>query len=215
MDAADCPDWEYERIPDYRRTLAPRVGHRALALRSGQRDTMDCASDTRPDHRVLYEGLTPYACSYFAGNYRGSNHRCLKRYEVGVPGDPRVGFPPSQVADTMDSFSQEIRAGLGGIDAAAELPLVQLPEEDRLINLVRFACHVFEYFLRVHPYANGNGHSARLILWAILGRYGYWPTRFSIEPRPADQRYTPAITRYRAGDYEALESLVLEYVVDP
>lgn len=213
MHPPDCPAWEYEHVPRYKQELAPRVRRQIVALRSGVRDTLECASDSRPDHGSMFSGLAPERCPYYAGNYRGSSHRCLKHNRVGIRSDPRVGFPASQVGDTMGSFSKEIRAGLGGIDAASKLPKAQLSEEDQLINLVRFACHVFEYFLRVHPFVNGNGHTARLILWAILGRYGYWPKRFSIEPRPADQRYTPAIKRYRDGDYEPLENLVLSYVV--
>ncbi|MEE9381964.1 MAG: Fic family protein [Nannocystaceae bacterium] len=210
-----CPGWEYEDVPDYRTVLVPRVKERAQALRSGNRSATDCAADSRIDHGLLYHGLTPEHCDYYAGNYRGSGHKCLREYQVGVAGDPRVGLSPHHVADAMGSFSKEIRAGLDRIDAASKLPKAQFSDEDQLINLVRFTCHVFEYFLRVHPYANGNGHTARLILWAILGRHGYWPVRFTIEPRPADQRYGPAIISYRNGDYEPLETIVLSYLLEP
>ena len=79
----------------------------------------------------------------------------------------------------------------------------------RLLATVAVACAVFELFLRIHPYLNGNGHAGRFVLWAILSRYGYWPGRFRIDPRPPDPPYSELIVKYRNGVKEPLEQFVL------
>jgi len=68
------------------------------------------------------------------------------------------------------------------LDGAHKLPNAHLPREQKLAYAVIFACSIFVTFLQIHPYANGNGHAARLVVWAILGRYGYWPKSWPIEP---------------------------------
>jgi hypothetical protein len=54
-----------------------------------------------------------------------------------------------------------------------------------------------------------SGHAARFIMWAILGRYKFWPVRWTVEPRPADPPYTDLLRRHRDGDTKPL----IEYVL--
>src|SRR5262249_24510488 len=130
-----------------------------------------------------------------------------------IQNDPNVGCPPLWVPGYMQELSQTIRAGLGTLDAANQLPDGQVPAEQKVAYVVAFACRVFEMFLRIHPYVNGNGHAERFISWAIVGRYGYWPMKWSVEPRPPDPPYTNLITAYRAGNPQALEEFVLRCIV--
>jgi Fic family protein len=80
--------------------------------------------------------------------------------------------------------------------------------EEKLTYAITFACRVFEEFLRIHPYANGNGHIARFLIWVILGYCGYWPNNWRIEPRP-NPPYNDLIVEYRNGNCEPLEKLIL------
>jgi len=107
----------------------------------------------------------------------------------------------------------EVKAGLAALDEAQILPNAQLAPEDKLLYAVVFACHVFEVFLRVHPYANGNGHAARLIVWAILCRYGYWPRKWPIEPRLTDPLYTSLLVEYRNGNRMPLEAFIVQCII--
>jgi Fic family protein len=75
-----------------------------------------------------------------------------------------------------------------------------MSETDEVLHVVGIACQVFDLFLQVHPYANGNGHVARFIMWALLGRYGFWPVRWPIEPRLKDPEYISMLLRHRNGD---------------
>jgi hypothetical protein len=56
---------------------------------------------------------------------------------------------------------------------------------------------------------------ARLLVWLILGQYGYWPTTWTIEPRPIDPAYGSALWSHRRGLREPLEKLILQSIVSP
>ena len=210
MHPGDCPAWEYTEVPGHADVLAVRAASIIAGLRRAQIDSADASTDTRGVHAELFEGLTPPGHSYFAGHYRGEAFRCLKHYEVKVPGDPRVGFQSSSVGMSMGELADTVQQGLAALDAGDALPEAQLPKTDRVLYAVAFACRVLERLLQIHPYANGNGHAARFVVWAILGRYGYWPYRWTIEPRPGHPGYTELIRRHRDGDREPLEAFILE-----
>jgi hypothetical protein len=201
-----CEAWEYKDYPGAKERLKERAERILLGLRSGTRSTKDAALETRPSHAELFEGLTPACCSCYAGNYRGSAHRCLKEYPVGIKSDPRVGAPPALVAWHMRAFTAKLSGGLQAIDAGAKSPT--LTTSDRRANAIALACALFELFLRIHPYANGNGHAARLLLVAVLGRNGCWPRQFAIDPRPPEPHYSEAIRASRDGNRAVLEQFV-------
>ena len=55
----------------------------------------------------------------------------------------------------------------------------------KLYTAVVVACRAHAWFVHIHPYANGNGHMGRLLVVAILGRYGYWLQKWTIDPNPS------------------------------
>jgi len=203
----NCPEWEYEAHP--RRPVLPsRIAAILRDMATGNVDTLSFAIDSREGHLRVFRGLTPTGCDYYAGHYRGEPFRCLRSYEVKVGGDARVGAPPSAVQWLMRDLNAQIVAGVRAIDAN-----VLLTTAERLRYIVALACRVFQVFLCVHPYANGNGHAGRLILWSMLGRYGHWPRRFTVDPRPPDPPYTELITRHRDGDTVPFEQFMLSMLL--
>lgn len=209
MVAVPCPAWEYDN-PGARQTLALRVQQVLVELRVGTVDTASLAGDTRPVHERLFRGLTPPGFEYYAGHYRGERYVCLVQRDVGIRGDPRVGYPAAGVSRALGELAQTISAGLVVLDGMHGAAVGdRASARTRLLATVVLACRAFELFLRIHPYLNGNGHAARFLLWAILSRYGYWPGRFPIEPRPQDPPYSDLIIQYRNGKREPLEQFVL------
>jgi hypothetical protein len=203
-DATTCPGWEYEHIPGYSDVVFARAAALLGELRSGDRSGAASAEDSRPCHGVMFVGLTPQNCHYYAGNYRGCDEPCLRAYGVKIESDSRVGAAPDFVAGYMNHLGSMVRLGLKSLDSLDP----NMPESDKLANFITFGCAIFEKFLAIHPYANGNGHAGRLILTAMLGRYGYWLKRFPIEPRPKNPLYADLISWSRSGYREALEDYV-------
>lgn len=164
------------------------------------------AIDTREAHKKLFSGVAPRGCEYYAGNYRGSDFRCLKHCTVGVRSDPRVGEKPHRVALRMHRISAAIKKTLTALDSEAPISTTE-----ELHRLTTFICQSFVDFLTIHPYANGNGHAARMILCAILLRYGFQPY-WKIDTHPAEP-YADLITEFRNGNTEPLQRYVLQWIV--
>jgi hypothetical protein len=209
MQPLDCPNWEYENHAQ-RGVIRIRVADIIVDLATRQIDTLALAVDTRPHHLRIFRDVAPIGHEYYAGHYRGEFFRCLRFYLVSVPGDNRVGASPWSVQFLMKEMSAEIRAGILALDAN-----VLLSDKQKLQYIVALACHVLVRFFTVHPYANGNGHAGRLLVWGILGRYGYWPRHWPVDPRPPDPPYTELIFRHRNGDTSPLEKYLLQQILAP
>lgn len=207
MHPGDCNGWEYEKFANARQVVGERSAAILIRLRTGGADTRATSLDTRPSHGEMFKGLTPDACSYYAGNYRGSSHRCLQHYKVKIPADDRVGAAPAMVTWEMQAFCAAVGTGIHALDAADKLP--GLSKEEKKANAVALVAHLFEDFLRIHPYANGNGHAGRLMLIAFLGRYGFWARHFHVEPKPPEPTYSEAIAASRDGNREVLEAFIM------
>jgi Fic family protein len=108
----------------------------------------------------------------------------------------------------MLAIATEIGAGLQQLDEHHRTQ--SLAPAERLLRVVTFACAAFERFLAIHPFANGNGHASRFLIWAILGRYQYWPEDWTIEPRPGHPDYLRLILAHRNGDTLPLITAVLQ-----
>lgn len=206
---SDCPPFEYTSHQDYPHSLRESTRILLADLRASLIDTAQAAADSRPVHGRLFSNLVPPAHGYYAGHYRGEPFRCLLEYEVGILDDPRVGSPPWAVLSLMRELSKTIGDGLAALDREHQRPQDQISREEKLYSTVALACNVFEHFLRIHPFANGNGHTARFVIWAILGRFGYWPVRWPVEPRPPNPPYVDLIRAYRNGNRVPLERHIL------
>ena len=211
----NCPPWEYGDHSDSSRVIQSQLRHVLVRLRSSRADTLGFITDTKRLHRQLFSDLTPDEYDYYAGNYRGSDFLCLKHRPVAIQGDPSVGYPPECVAQAMRRLEEYLRLGIAGLDESFTLPNAKLSRQTKLHFLVVFVSRMFVQFLTIHPYVNGNGHIARLMVWAVLGRYGYWPKRWPIEPRTDDPEYVSTIRAYRSGQPQRLEHYILKYIAGP
>lgn len=202
-----CPQaWNYE-THQHRKRIRPRVEAILSRLRSKKADGLKLARDTRAIHGEIFKDLTPPHFTYYAGHYRGEALRCLQGCLAFTPGDSRVGAPPEDVADRMNDLSSMIQEALVAADDMFKKSALSVA--DKTLHIVELACRVFDLFLQVHPYANGNGHAARFVTWAILGRYNLWPGKWSIEPRPDVPNYLALILQHRAGNTKPLVEHVL------
>jgi fido (protein-threonine AMPylation protein) len=210
MHPTDCPDWEYDNYPNRSQILQKEIKSILIELRGRILDSLQFALDTRPLHLRMFYQLAPIDYKYYAGHYRGENFRCLKYNQVGIRSDSRVGFPPHQVQGFINELGKIVQETVTALDEGMEKPSAQIPSGDKILYIVIAVCRIFEFFLRIHPYVNGNGHTARFCMWALLGRYGLAPVDWPIEPRPDDPPYTNLIVEYRNGNQEPLERYILK-----
>jgi len=111
------------------------------------------------------------------------------------------GIKPSDVAGAVKEFIGDLEDAVAGLDK--EIPAGSLPETyDALEAVLTAAALAHAKWVEIHPFANGNGRTARL--WAnwVLMRYGI-PPFVRLRPRPAGDEYATAARRALCnGDYE-------------
>lgn len=149
-------------------------------------------------HSTIFEGCR-VPVDYYVGNFRDSDPDCpyLDGYRVGV-GDYE-GTTPADVPRAVNRFLDSVRvaiARLDGVIGPDEAPTT-IAELDGILRLAGLA---HGEWVRIHPFANGNGRTARL--WAnwVLARYGLRPV-VRIRPRPIGTRYGAAAIESMQGNH--------------
>jgi fido (protein-threonine AMPylation protein) len=132
-------------------------------------------------HREVYTGIArPF--DYYAGEVRDSDPRFpdLIGYEVEVGGMQclAAALVPAALAD----FESAARASVQKLDA--DIAVGSSPSTPRQLHGVLTLCAVLHgEWVRIHPFANGNGRTGRLWAnWAGI-RYGL-PAFVTVRPRP-------------------------------
>lgn len=210
---SECPNWEYKDDPHHAQILRSEAAKVLKAIYDGTATFKAAVLDTRGVHSRFFSRLVHPSRAYLAGNYRGSDFKCLRYLSVGIQGNPRVGSPPAVVHLDLKEFQKHAKASIKGLVLLMDSPDARISPKEKLKYLITAACSLFSEFLVIHPYANGNGHMARVALTWILSSFGYWLSDFPIEPRPNEPTYSDAISRYQNGDFEPLERLVLLSII--
>ena len=201
----DCPAWDYEAHDD----SAPKVWNRSIDFLSDLKRNplkhQPLLSDCRPRHKIFFHDLTPAYCDYFAGNYRGDNFRCLQCYGVGVGADPMVGCHFSQVLRFLADLNSDTARTLAAIDLVYHDVAAPPSRLEMISYLVPLAAEIVEVFLTIHPFANGNGHMARLLVLVLFARFDIWPQSWTLDLRPP---YAGALSEHRRNNVVPLQKLI-------
>lgn len=148
------------------------------------------------------DGTRPSAKDFF-GRLRGSSG--LEHVDVEVrPGGPACA-PPWEVADACREFMTNLQQECKELDA--RIARGSAPHDlDDLQDVIEVVAWAHNEWIRIHPFGNGNGRTARLLANTLLVRYGL-PRLFELRPRPADG-YAMAADRGMNDDDEPLERLI-------
>lgn len=150
-------------------------------------------------HRRIYLGVA-LPVPYYAGEPRDSDPDFpeLQGYEVEI-GSAR-GVPSKAVPAALRDFEQGARAAVAALDGVVAAGAQ--PQSEKELHGVLSVCAVLHgEWVRMHPFANGNGRTARLWAnWAAL-RYGL-PPFVTIKPRPGNP-YGFAAMASMSGDHAA------------
>jgi Fic family protein len=196
---------------------APRIAANAARVLSGiardaDRGEPPTAALAQDWHRDLYEGIAR-PCDYYAGEVRDSDDDFpdLIGYEVQVGG--AMGMPSAQVPQALRRFelaAQTAASRLDGIIAVGADPSRMAPAE--LHAVLTYCAALHGTWVRIHPFANGNGRTARLWAnWAAL-RYGL-PPFVTIRPRRG-QPYGAAVAASMAGNDQVMVAALGQMIRD-
>ena len=183
------PDWDEDSVQ--LRTNLARVLE-AIVESADQRETPTVEA-ARSWQAAAMDGLDA-PDPHFVGAFRGEPG--LEYVQVAV--GSRYGIDAMQVAAELGRFEATLQRVVEDLDD--RLPIGREPNADELAAIVDLCAWVHAEWIRIHPFANGNGHTARLWANSIALRYGL-PPFVRMRPRP-DRGYREAGEKAMQGDWE-------------
>ncbi len=199
-----------------------------LAVQAQKRSALR-SEDICSWHAALYAGCRVPLPDYL-GRFRGDRSVAeLIGYEVGVGQTLADGLPEGvgvwsvKVAEAVATFMRQLEAAVATLDAllAAGVAPETEAELDAIVSLISLA---HGEWIRIHPFANGNGRTARVLAAFLALRYGL-PVFVRLKPRPDGTAYSAAATASMGrppdfvGDHEltrrVFANLLMLELLDP
>jgi len=168
------PDWD-EDSPQLRKNL-DRVLEQ-IVQEAGQRTTpsVDLARNWQI---LMMEGLEPEdGNQYYVGRFRGEAE--IEYVQVHVGED--WGVDSQFVLAELERFEAKLKTLVAELDALQ--PFDQNPDDDQKEAVLDVCAWAHAEWVRIHPFANGNGRTARLWANFLATRYGL-PPFVRLRPRP-------------------------------
>jgi hypothetical protein len=142
----------------------------------------------------------------YVGGFRGEGGE-LKDCEVRI--GSAHGVPAADVADELRTFEIRLQRAIKELDKRYK-PGVEL-DADGLAGVLELAAWAHTEWVRIHPFANGNGRTARLWANSIMLRYGLPPV-VTLRPRP-DGGYGEVAARAMNGEWEPMSTVFREMLL--
>lgn len=144
-------------------------------------------------HSVTMAGLSAPDPDH-VGHFRGEAG--LEGCEVHI--GAHQGTPSVLVADELGKFEARLKDVVAALDTI--IPEGSQPQSrDHLNAVIELCAWVHAEWVRIHPFANGNGRTARIWAGHIAMRYGL-PPFVRLRPRP-DGGYASACSKAMDGDW--------------
>lgn len=175
--------------------------NKQISESTGHREVFDLALPTSW-HRFLHNGclMVPQPTEYI-GWYRGTGTICIHEYCVNF-GEFR-GVAPAKVPYELAQFNIEFSSDLEDLDLRIK------KEEDattsRINILISKVARAYTEWIRIHPFADGNGRTARVLVDWTMARY-WQPLILGGRP-PIEKDTLVSATTYalQSGDHKLLE----------
>ena len=184
------PDWDAD---------SPKLDANLRRAFESARDLARDRAVPDADFTRLWQRLTMAGLAVpnpnWVGAFRGEAD--LVGVEVSVGAAP--GVNSRLVAAEVADFLARLSAAMADLDS--RIPRRSLPKDaDELEAVIELCAFAHAEWVRIHPFANGNGRTARLWAAHIAMRYGI-PPFVRLRPRPNDG-YAPACTAAMAGQWQ-------------
>jgi fido (protein-threonine AMPylation protein) len=202
-----CPEWTTENgshdAEEKRRRVLKRLVEEDYA-------NPPSAEMVKAWHKEMFDGIAPI--SDYVGQFRDKDltSYCLQDYEVEVGGIP--GTDSSRVLTEVDSFFKKFNTKLNSLEATFPTGRSRPPTLSDISGVVELTAWAHGEWVRIHPFANGNGRTARLIANYVLVRFGFGPALI-IRPRP-DQPYGKGARASMLRDHRLMEDLIWKLLAD-
>jgi hypothetical protein len=182
-------DWD-EDSPQLRQNLTRVLEQIAQEAERRQTPTVEMA---RRWQSLFMQGLAATDSRYI-GAFRGEPG--LEKTGVKIGG--HRGVAAAKVAAELKRFERKLQALVKQLDSV--LPAGAELDADELAAVIDLCAWAHSEWVRIHPFANGNGRTARLWANFLAMRYGL-PPFVRLRPRP-DEGYGDAGAKAMQGDWK-------------
>lgn len=151
-------------------------------------------------HRRIYAGVS-LPVPYYAGEIRDSDPKFPELYGYEVRVGQQRGVESKLVPEQLAHFEAAMEKAVAVLDPIP--PGGSPTDEAQLRSVLTLCAYAHGEWIRIHPFANGNGRTARIWAnWCAL-RYGV-PPFVRLKPRPDGNLYATASALSMRGDHEAM-----------
>ena len=199
------PAWDNEVASARADENLTKLAAHIISISATSRATPN-AESVKGWHREMLEGVDIPDDAY-RGGFRGDAHPALRDYEITVGG---LETRACDVAGEIIRLILELQARISSLDELDERGDPSILEADFVESVLDAAAWLHGEWIRIHPFVNGNGRTARMwVLW-LCARYGL-PQLLPLRPRP-DMGYAPASILSMIGNHGLLfQYLLLRY----
>ena len=195
------PDWDADS-PELRANLTRITNEVARASGQREKPTLESARQWQQD---IISGLA-VPDSRYVGAFRGE----LGLENVQVRVGSNYGTPAAEVSGELMRFETKLQGLVTELDSL--ISTGQEPDADQLAAIVDLCAWVHAEWVRIHPFANGNGRTARLWANSIAMRYGL-PPFIRLRPRP-NTGYGEAGAKAMQGDWKPTATVFRQLLSD-
>jgi fido (protein-threonine AMPylation protein) len=180
-------------------------------LNDADRRTPPTVAMAQQWHRDVYAAID-LPVAYYAGEIRDSDPRYPELFGYEVRVGHRLGVLSRDVPAELETFEHDFAVAVDSTDS-------QLLDRDDLDaasaqRYVTLAAVAHGEWIRIHPFANGNGRTARLWTHWLAARYGLTPL-MAVKPRPLDALYADASASSMTGDHRLMRAWLLDQLLRP
>lgn len=125
---------------------------------------------------------------------------------IGVCVGSYLGVPSAEVSEQVRAFESRLEEEVAVMDA--QFPKSESLNGKGLSATVRLAAWAHAEWIRIHPFANGNGRTARMWANFLFMRYGLPPV-IHLRPRPGGE-YALAGSDAMKGSWKSTEAVFLD-----
>jgi len=183
------PDWDKDS-PQLRANLAQILAEIAAAAQQREKPTVEAA---RRWQAIAMQDLEVSDLRY-VGAFRGEPGLEYIAVRIGA----NYGVDPADVAESLKQFEAKLQTLVAELDRM--LPRGEEPDTDQLAAIIDLCAWAHSEWVRIHPFANGNGRTARLWANSLAIRYGL-PPFIRLRPRP-NASYGQAGAKAMKGDWK-------------
>lgn len=196
------PDWDADST-----TLRNNLKHTLRSVRDQATERHSPHADDAKDWHVDIMKDLQVPEPRYIGRFRGEQGL----HDIQVIIGQHRGVEATEVSTAISRFETHFQKTMIYLDKL--IPAGKMPDANTLDAVLDVCGWVHAEWIRIHPFANGNGRTARLWANYVAMRYGL-PPFVRLRPRPDGEAYASAGKQAMTGKWEPTAELFRDMLAE-